>query len=183
MLRDRPINAAPTSYTTVTENDSIHDLLDTTDNLIGQGSQTEIDAATANLQSKNGWYIDLDASVGEKGMAKPLIFAGEAFYTTYIPPDPNSDVLSCAPDEGTGLLYHVNIADGTPVKNYEQIVSQDDDNLTREDRLVNQLTKKGIPAEPKIIMPDSNNTALCVGTECFKKDIIGTHETLYWYEE
>jgi type IV pilus assembly protein PilY1 len=181
MLRDRPIGTA-TSYTTITENNNTHDLFDTTSNIIGQGSQGQVDTARTSLSAASGWYIDLDQSIGEKSLTKPLIFAGEAFITTYVPNDPaQTSAASCEPQEGSGFLYHINLADGTPVKNYDQIVSSDPDALTYEDRKV-ALARSGIPADPTIIMPEAG-TAICVSTECEKMDLSGEQDTLYWFEE
>jgi len=180
MLRDRPIGLA-TSYTTITENNNTHDLFNTTDNVIGQGSQTQVDTARTSLASADGWFIDLDMSIGEKSLTKPLIFAGEAFITTYVPNDPSLGASGCEPREGRGFLYHINLGNGTPVKNYDQIVSSDPDALTREDRRV-ALARSGIPADPTIIMP-ATGTAICISTECSKMDLSGQQEDLYWFEE
>jgi len=180
MLRDRPIGVA-TTYSTITENNVTHDLFDTTNNIIGQGSQGQIDTAQSDLNSADGWFIDLDMSIGEKSLTKPLIFAGEAFITSYVPNDPTVASSGCEPREGSGFLYHINLANGTPVKNYDQIVSSDPDALTREDRRV-ALARSGIPADPTIIMP-ATGTAICVSTECSKMDLTGEQDTLYWFEE
>lgn len=189
MIRDLPVHVKPDSYVTITENDTTHDLFDTTANLIGQGdglfgadTQAIIDTATGLLAAANGWYINFDMTNGEKGLSKPLIFGGEAYFTTYEPVDPaNQDASSCTPNEGSGYLYHIAVADGTPVRNYNTVVLNSDENLTKEDRVV-VLDRSGIPAEPRVIMPDGTNTAICVSTECDKLEQTTKHKTLYWYE-
>ena len=55
-----------------------------------------------------GWKIALE-STGEKGLASPLVAAGKAFFTSYKP----SNGSSCAPAEGSGQLYAVNLTDGS----------------------------------------------------------------------
>lgn len=184
MIRDIPVHGKPASYTTVTENNSVHELFDTTNNIIGQGStQAAIDTATANLDASEGWFINFDISTGEKGLSKPLIFAGEAYFTTYEPADPTLvSASACTPNEGDGFLYHIFVSNGTPVRNYDTVVVNSDENLTKEDRVVT-LARSGIPAEPRIIMPDGSNTAICVSTECDKLEQSQRHKTLYWYEK
>lgn len=189
MLKDTPVGGAPTTYETIVENDGVHDLYDTTDNIIGQGGTSQVEQAKTDLGNAKGWYINLDASVGEKGLAKPLIFAGQAFISTYIPPDPTTVLTNqCGPDEGTGFLYHIFIADGKPVLNYDQIVSADPENLTREDRRV-KLAKSGIPPEPKYLRPEKASDGedpgdcIVVGTQLMCLGLLKNKEKLYWYEE
>lgn len=188
MLKDTPVRGHPSPYVTVTENNATHELFDTTDNIIGQGNTGQQDQAQQDLENSNGWYINLDASAGEKGLAKPLIFAGQAFLTTYVPANPAAQSAnSCVPDEGTGYLYHIYLEDGTPVVNYDPTVSNDPDNLTREDRIV-QLEKGGIPPEPKYMRPEKQaggedpGDCVVVGTKVFCLGPLPNKERLYWYE-
>ena len=181
MIKDLPVFGKPISYTTITSNDSTDDLFDTTDNLIGQGSDIEKTTALSSLQSNNGWYINFDAVIGEKGLTKPLIFLGEAFFATYVPHDLSLVSTSCAPAQGTGYLYHINLENGTPVKNYDLIVDNDPNALTKEDRK-KTLTRSGIPADPTLVIP-SDGAAVCVGTECDKAVGVDTHKRVYWFEE
>lgn len=181
MIKDLPVYGRPVTYTTITSNDTTEELFDTTDNLIGQGTVAERTTALSGLQSSNGWYINFDAVIGEKGLTKPLIFLGEAFFATYVPNDPATITTSCAPAQGTGFLYHINLEDGTPVKNYDLIVDNDPNALTKEDRK-KTLTRSGIPADPTLIIP-SDGAAVCVGTECNKAEGVGAHKRVYWFEE
>jgi len=181
MLRDLPVFGKPATYATITVNDSVQQLFDTTDNAIGQGTPAEQAAALAGMQSAEGWFFDFDASVGEKGLTKPLIFQGEAFFATFVPTDPSIITNSCGPSEGTGFLYHINLGNGTPVKNYDLIVDSDVDHLTQEDRK-RSLVRAGIPAAPTLVIP-SDGAAICVGTECDKAEGVGSHKRVYWFEE
>lgn len=180
MLRDLPVFSAPSPYVTVTENDSTHELFDTTDNLIGQGTDTQIASATESLQNSNGWFIDLDYAAGEKALSKGLIFAGELFFTTFEPHDPTSVAASCTPHEGSGYLYHVNLDNGTPVKNYDLIVNANPDELTKEDRRVK--TNEGISGDPTTVHTDQGD-AVCTNTNCRQLGTGGEKQKLYWYEQ
>lgn len=178
MIRDVPVHDAPASYVTLTETN----LYDTTSNIIGQGTAAEIDTATASLENANGWYINYDMSIGEKGLSKALIFNNEIFATTYVPNDPNSVVDNlCTPREGSGFLYHIALEDGTPKKNYDTTVVDSIDNLTVEDRKV-QLTRSGIPADPTAIMTQEGS-AICVGPQCQTPPDVTKHTEMYWYEK
>lgn len=98
-IKDRKITTGD-SYTSIPfEDDTITDV---TSCVTG----SESGCATANLY--NGWKIALSGS-GEKGLASPLVAAGKAFFTSYEPSNGNS----CAPAEGSGKLYAVNLKDGT----------------------------------------------------------------------
>ncbi|MDH5765170.1 MAG: PilC/PilY family type IV pilus protein [Gammaproteobacteria bacterium] len=178
MIRDTPVHGAPVSYVTLTENN----LYDTTSNIIGQGTDAEVSTAGNSLSSANGWMIDYNMSIGEKGLSKALIFNNEIFATTYVPNDPNAvaDNL-CTPREGSGFLYHISLFDGTPKKNYDTTVVDDIDNLTVEDRKV-QLTRSGIPADPTAIMTQ-DGSAICVGPQCQTPPDITKHNETYWYEK
>ena len=176
MIKDLPISGAPTTYTTLDESD----LFDTTDNLIGEGSDAEKAAAYSSLSSSQGWYIDMELP-GEKGLSRPVIFAGIAFITTYIPTDTSSG-QSCAPSEGGGRVYMVNLSNGTPVYSNDPTVDPDD--LTKDDRF-KVLAKAGIPGDPNLIRtddPNQKNWAVCVGTECFEGPDSLVDDILYWFE-
>ncbi len=180
MLRDTPVNGAPVTYETSYVNNTKEDLYDTTSNVIGQGSAAAVTTARNALNGSKGWFVDLDKALGEKGITKSLIFAGDVFLTTYVPND-GTNTSGCTPNEGSGFLYHFNLFDAKPVKNYDQIVSSDAKALTKEDRKV-KLDKGGIPADPTIITT-KEGSARCVGTECEKNDAANAHVTIYWHED
>ncbi len=181
MIRDTPVNGAPTTYETLVVNNSRQDLYDATANIIGQGAVAAKETARISLNGLDGWFVDLDKSVGEKGLTKALIFAGDVFLTTYVPYDGSTTTASCKPNEGSGYLYHFNLFDAKPVKNYDTIVSTDATALTKEDRRV-KLDKGGIPADPTIITT-KEGSARCVGTECTNNDAEKAHVTIYWFED
>jgi len=183
MIRDTPVNGKPTTYNTVVVNDSTEDLYDATANLIGQGTDSQKTIAKSSLNSANGWFIDLDFDAAEKGLTKALIFAGDIFLTTYEPNDPtvSTNVASCTPQQGVGYLYHIDLFDGQPVKNYETIVNNDGEALDTLDRRV-KVARSGIPADPTVIITKEGG-ARCVGTECDKLDGANLHKTIYWFED
>ncbi|NNL07208.1 MAG: PQQ-binding-like beta-propeller repeat protein, partial [Gammaproteobacteria bacterium] len=176
MLRMDSIFNAPSTYTTVTE----ADLFDTTDNTIGEGSATQKAAAVTNLGSAEGWYItfnELDGSfLGEKALAEPLILGGVGLVTTFIPEDLNPSLDSCVPKEGTGLLYFVNVTDGTPTFNIAGTIDK-----TREDRK-EYLKRGGIPPTPSVIITEGGTPTLCIGTECKAANMSLDLQKMYWYE-
>ncbi|MDH5710039.1 MAG: PilC/PilY family type IV pilus protein [Gammaproteobacteria bacterium] len=176
MIRDYDVYTVPASYTTLTE----ADLFDTTDNLIGQGTQLQIDAAKALLGAAKGWYITFremsGAYVGEKALSESLILNNVAIFTTFIPAAAGLTANTCKANDGTGAIYYVNIADGTPTDDGDTSTTE-----TREDRRT-LLARGGIPPTPRVIITEDGIPTLCVGTECSKAGEVGTVERLYWYE-
>lgn len=85
---------------------AIGDLEDQTDCVIG----TE-PACAAGFPK--GWKIELERA-GEKGLSTPLTDGGRVFFTTFVP---SSGAATCAPTEGEGSVYVVNLADGTAAEN------------------------------------------------------------------
>ncbi|TVZ40126.1 type IV pilus assembly protein PilY1 [Alteromonadaceae bacterium 2753L.S.0a.02] len=57
-----------------------------------------------------GWKLRL-TETGEKGLSSPLVSSGAIFFTSYTPYA--SGGSSCAPREGNGNLYILNLADGS----------------------------------------------------------------------
>jgi len=181
MIRENDIYDPPAGgvYTTFTEND----LYDTTLNLIGDdGTDAQKKAAVTSLGNAHGWYISLNETdgsyIGEKGLSEPLILAGSAIVTTYIPDDVDPNSSSCEPKAGTGLIYYLNVTDGTPTFN---LSSTDDDTRTRDDRH-NYLERGGIPPSPSVIITEGGDPTLCVGTECGSAKMGLDIQKMYWYE-
>ena len=176
MMRMDDIYKAPSSYTTITE----ADLFDTTDNLIGEGSAAQKAAAVTNLGSAKGWYIrfnELDGSyIGEKALAEPLIIGGVGLVTTYVPEDLDPTSSSCVPKAGTGIIYYVNVTDGTPTFNIAGTVDK-----TREHRK-EFLKRGGIPPSPSVIITEGGTPTLCIGTECGSASMSLDLQKMYWYE-
>ncbi len=83
------------------------------------------------LQSSNGWYVDLKMPsgsgitvtpftsptitewVGEKALAKPVIYDNVLYVTTYTPANEVTSTVTCAANEGLGKLYALNLLDAS----------------------------------------------------------------------
>jgi type IV pilus assembly protein PilY1 len=176
MMRMDDIYNAPTVYNTITE----ADLFDTTDNIIGEGNTSQKGAAVTNLGNAEGWYIsfeEMDGSfIGEKALAEPLIIGGVGLVTTYVPEDLDPNAASCIPKAGTGIIYYVNVTDGTPTFNISGTVDK-----TREDRK-EYLKRGGIPPSPSVIITEGGTPTLCIGTECGSANMSLNLQKMYWYE-
>ncbi len=144
MLRQSAVFGPPATYTKIAETD----LFDTTDNIIGDGTDAEKAAAQATLATKSGWFIDFPRT-GEKVLSTPLTYRGEVTFTTY---EPASSSASCIPKAGTSRVYQINIADAQPVHNWDTI----DPNYTEADRSM-ELGTASIIDEPVVI---------CTGDGC-----------------
>jgi len=141
---------------------TMDNLYDTTTNLIGEGTEAQIDSAKTVLAAKKGWYIWLNKSdgsfVGEKVLAKSLTTQGMVMFTTYTPVATSSN--ACAPSQGSARIYLVYIKDGTPVSDFD---GSGGTTLTRVDREYD-LVRGGIPPEPSLIFHE-NGPVVIVGTE------------------
>ena len=78
----------------------------------------DVNPTTADLRSKSGWYIDL-ASGGQKIISQGQVVAGTWFFTTFTPAGiiPSNQ---CESDQGTSLLFSVNIINAAPVNDIDQ---------------------------------------------------------------
>tara|TARA_R110000765_G_scaffold61699_9_gene119509 strand:+ start:4655 stop:8233 length:3579 start_codon:yes stop_codon:yes gene_type:complete len=95
------------------------DLYNYTDNPFGQTLTTQARETLAiAVSKKSGWYIDLEGS-GEKSTAEAIVINGVAFFTTFIPPNLDPNIVRCEQPNGTGLLYAVDLALGTAVYNWK----------------------------------------------------------------
>lgn len=166
------------------------DLYDATDNklgtLTGTALQAEIDT---NVKTSKGWYIDLkEASaitltngltttwVGEKVLAKTVIFDGVLFFTTFIPANDATAQTTCQANEGLGRYYEVNYLTGT--------AAFDLDGDGTKDRF--GVAGGGIPSEVIIVIRDGGVTGL-VGTSGGAKQVApgggDTRYKTYWKDE
>lgn len=159
-------------YTTLTESD----LMDTTDNLIQEGTEAQRDAAETSLSQAQGWFIRLTRD-GEKVLSASTTLRGDVFFTTF---EPAASLDPCVPSAGQSRLYHVELADGRAVVNYDTLGS--DDALTESDRYV-ALKTLGLPPSPKAITIDGEDI-IVAGTETLVPPPPGgLVRKIYWYEE
>ena len=146
MIKDPHPFAKPAAYpTTLYESD----LLDTTTDL------------TPDVSNHDGWYIQLaDGTgssagnfVGEKVLSESVTFDGTVLFTTFVPVQ-TASAVDCAPNQGTGAVYAVNIEDARPVQDLDTTTASN--SLTRADRRL-ELTRTGIAPEVTILFPPLEN--------------------------
>lgn len=159
-------------YTALTESD----LLDTTDNLIQQGTETEKEAAEASLAEANGWYIRLTRS-GEKVLSASTTLRGDLYFTTF---EPSANLDACVPAAGQSRLYHVKLRDGRAVVNYDKVGG--DDKLTESDRYI-ALKTLGLPPSPKTVIIDGEEVIIAGTETLLPPDPDALVRKIYWYEE
>ncbi|KZY45938.1 hypothetical protein A3732_01120 [Oleiphilus sp. HI0050] len=170
-------------YTALIEDD----LYDATNNNLGdvsgQNSEANQEAAYteyygngADILPKQGWFIRFTRD-GEKMLATSLTIDGTVYFTTY---EPTASTNGCIFSSGIPRLYHIEIADATPVKNYDGIGL--DSELTTSDREVGTLTTQSLPTAPQRLRVDGQDI-LCIGTECNPLDREGKIVRTYWVQE
>ena len=168
VLKYDDVSSRPAVYSGVKIRPS--DLLDVTN----QDYSTPIDAL-------RGWYINIDATEGEKALSESLTIDGSVIFTTYTPPPPVATV--CGNNFGIGRAYIVSIFDGSPVVELDDPIPDGD--LTLADRRIT-LRSSGIPPVPKVIYPDlgDRDGKLIFGRDLLPIDISDQRATLgYWIQE
>ncbi len=176
MIKQFATHAAPSSYTTLTE----QDLYDATDNLIKQGDASQQQAAATALSNtdankKEGWYLRMENS-GEKVLSSSATIQKQIVFTTYEPTPPDSG--SCNPAQGTSRAYLVNMLDASPVMDINA-----DGTTNAADRVI-QLQIGSIPATPTVIDTLDSKPTVWIGPE--RLDQVNTDvESVrtYWIEE
>jgi type IV pilus assembly protein PilY1 len=89
-------------------------LFDTTNNLVQEGSASQIVDATGALTAAAGWFITLGA--GEKAVSGVVTLGGATFFNTNQPLPPASGV--CGSNLGTAREYAVNFQSGGAIIPY-----------------------------------------------------------------
>ena len=121
---------------------------DVTDNCL------QVNAGSCTVDLGDGWKLALE-SPGEKVLATPITIAGNVYFTSYIPQG-DVGVDSCAPSEGSGRLWALDIQNAFSVVNYntsDDTETNPDAATTKADRYT-QLLSPGIPAEVVSIPPN-----------------------------
>jgi type IV pilus assembly protein PilY1 len=188
-FRDYNYQYGPPTGTVAAITETTTDLYDATANNLGTFTGAALDDEIAIVKAKKGFYIDLVEEqevllpngvytkwVGEKGLAKTVIFGGVLYATTYVPANDLTALQTCAAAEGQGRVYAVNYLSGTPVFNLTG-----DSTL---DRFKN--VGGGIPSEPVIVIREGGVTGL-VGTSggaaSVTANTTGNKYRTYWYDE
>ena len=97
---------------------TVGDLFDVTD-IVEPAEGADL----AHLQSGKGYYLDL-VEPGEKGLSSPVTIEGILLFTTYLP-EQVVDVATCSLIEGSGLLYAINVLDGSAAINWDELPDSD----------------------------------------------------------
>ncbi len=178
--------APTTTPTAITDTDMYDATANNLGTLSGTALTTEIDT---NVKNSKGWFFDLmepsavtltygitSKFVGEKVLAKPLIYNGVLFFTTFIPANDSTALTTCQANEGLGRFYEVNYLTGT--------AAYDLDNNGSLDRF--GIAGGGIPSEVIIVIRDGGVTGL-VGTSGGAKQVVpggGTNRyKTFWWDE
>ncbi len=115
-------------------------LFDTTNNLIAEGTESQMDQARDDLADAEGWYISMDPA--EKILDRSSTFEGVVRFVSYVPSVPTGP---CDPSLGNSYYYAVNLQDGTPFEDINEGVT---------DPHKKEFRKKGFP-NPGISPPIS----------------------------
>lgn len=156
--------------------DSLYNI---TDNLILTGSDEEKVAATESLRDSSGWRFDLGYA-GEKSLAKTITINGRAYIPTFTPSNLLSDINSCEPQSGTGLMYIFDIYDGARnALSLGSIIPSSPSLHFSADGTIRILLPPGAPAssieEPGIIN--------CEGGVCDVNESLRPPYGNFWYQE
>jgi type IV pilus assembly protein PilY1 len=125
----------------------LSDLVDLTNNIIQTGSNAERTAVINDqLRPSNGWYINLIAEPGEKGLASPVVLDGKVYFTTYSPPDLTGETVCSVSNDGNSRFYALDIFTAGAAFNFDGEGADDDpDNFKATDR--SQMLREGITSD------------------------------------
>lgn len=186
MIKDRDVTPPTVSAPVEDTNWDNTSFTDITDNCIGKGT-----CATTPDLSK-GWKLRLEAGDGEKSLSTPLTLSNTVYFTTYLPKglygdettvtdeSGNIEEATCGPSEGSGLLYAVNLADGTPALNYNTADDSESGEQSESDRY-KELDSAGIPADVVGINMDGKAYVLPPDLQP-EEASAATRWRTFWYE-
>lgn len=159
LIKDRNIGVGAGANSSLTHDTS--GLVDITDVAVPTGGSAAEPVNTATRSA--GWKLQLEEGVGEKNLSPAITIGGTIFFTSYLKPGTSSQ-SSCGPEEGSGLLYAVNLDDGAPARNYDVDGGNGEDPNSAGDR-TNDLSSAGIPAQP-VYLPPLPPPDPCTGPSC-----------------
>jgi type IV pilus assembly protein PilY1 len=120
--------------------------------------RTSADCRELNLH--RGWKLALEG-MGEIGVSRPLISRGVVYFTTYLPPE--GEGSSCDQTVGEGLIYAVNLADGSPVRaEVTELAAQIpvEQDLERKFLVGPGVPGAVIPSGEQVLLPGSGDLGL-----------------------
>lgn len=130
------------------------------------------------VSKKSGWYINLGGS-GEKSTSEAIVINGVAFFTTFIPPNLDLNVVHCEQPNGSGLLYAVDLALGTAVYNWKKNDGTGDgtDDGPPDDAVRSvKISEQFLGAPTLIVVPDDNGES--IGNIIVGREVVNTPFTL-----
>lgn len=145
-------------------------LYDLTDNPLQDPNAPSYSTDLASFKLKSGWLVKLEESgataptgapsswpwVGEKVMAKTVIFNGALYVTTYTPANNLTAENTCQPNEGNGRLFAFNYLTGTAAIDFDNSGSLTDADRTKD-------LHGGVPSELVTVIREGGTSSI-VGT-------------------
>ena len=112
--------------------------------------------------NNSGWYVELEET--EHALANPVIYEGNVFFSTYIPPASGpASVADCEGGVlGEGYFYALSLVDASPPF---ELVDNNPKNLANRSI---QLNNQGIPGDPTVMIDDHGKPLVMVGGESIK---------------
>ena len=181
----------------ITPHGATSDVHDATANLVENGTTAEQTTAANELRDRKGWMVSFKESsnpawtatddiglaegggrpwIGEKSLARPVIFGGVVYVTTFTPANPGTTTATCEPNEGQGKIYGLNYLDAK--------IAIDLDGDGTKERSIG--LGGGIPSELVTVIREDGTTGL-VGSSggAVKVEVenIGGQERTFWYQE
>jgi type IV pilus assembly protein PilY1 len=174
------------------------ELHDATDNAIESADAATKAAAFTELRDGKGWMMFFKEAtnpawtatdpvgvaqggstrpwIGEKSLARPVLFGGVVYVTTFTPANPSMTGSACEPNEGLGRVYGLNYLDAAVV------IDLDGDGTAERSMDLGG----GIPSELVTVIREDGTTGL-VGssggaTQVGVEDLGGQQRT-FWYQE
>ena len=189
VLRDPDVS--PNSSTLLTRTQAPNsplteaNLLDITDNVIGEGNEADRNAQIDALEAADGFLLRLNAGAGEKVLNGSRTFDGQVIFSSFTPGAGSNN--SCQASQGQSRLYVIDAITGAPTKNLFTV--DDNNDLTAADRAV-ELQQTGLPPDPTILFPESDvegvlsdEAFVCIGPECLDLDLSLDVEKTSWQEQ
>jgi type IV pilus assembly protein PilY1 len=144
------------------------------------------DLDPTDLANFNGWFINLVNSSGvfegQKVLSSATTFGGVVFFTTFSPVAGPSEG-SCAPNQGAGSVFAVNVEDASPDDPFDSV---DGDSASSDPRVISTLVRAGIPPEVTILFPPetlTGNARAFVAAEAVGSGIPTDAVKTYWFEQ
>lgn len=115
-----------------------------------------------DVSKKSGWFINLNLEdTGEKSTAEAIVINGVVYFTTFIPPNLDPNLVYCEQPNGTGLLYAVDLALGTAVYNWKINDDVPPDDVPPDDAVRSiKISEQFLGAPTLIVVPDANGDTI-----------------------